>query len=86
MIYNTSFCIFVVIILNNPMMSEKTENSFYEKELEFIQISLRENHELRQVCLEVLSCLNKTQHSKTLIIHCKSELKRVLFSPDDFLH
>jgi hypothetical protein len=68
------------------MMSEKTENSFYEKELEFIQKSLRENHELRQVCLEVLSCLNKAQHSKTLIIHCKSELKRVLFSPDDFLH
>ncbi len=83
MIYNTSFCIFVVIILNNPMMSEKTED---QKELEFIQKSLRENHELRQVCLEVLSCLNKSQHSKTLIIHCKSELKRVLFSPDDFLH
>jgi hypothetical protein len=83
MIYNTSFCILVVIILNNPMMSEKTEN---QKELEFIQKSLRENHELRQVCLEVLSCLNKTQYSKTLIIHCKSELNRVLFSPDDFLH
>lgn len=41
MIYNTSFCIFVVIIINNPMMSEKTEN---QKELEFIQKSLRENH------------------------------------------
>lgn len=64
-------------------MSEKTEN---QKELEFIQKSLRENHELRQVCLEVLSCLNKSQYSKTLIIHCKSELKRVLFSPEDFLH
>ena len=83
MIYNTSFCIFVVIILNNPMMSEKTEN---QKQLEFIQKNLRENHELRQVCLEVLFCLNKTQHSKTLIIHCKSELNRVLFNPDDFLH
>lgn len=58
MIYNTSSRIFVVIIFNNPMMSEKTEN---QKELEFIQKNLPENHKLRQVCLEVLSCLNKTQ-------------------------
>lgn len=65
-----------VIIPNNPIMSEKTEN---QKQFEFIQKSLRENHELRQVCLEALSCLNKTQYSKTLIIHYKSELNRILF-------
>jgi hypothetical protein len=76
MIYNTSFCILVVIILNNPMMSEKTEN---QKQLEFIQKSLSENHELRQVCLEVLTCLNKDEYSEEMIIHCKSELRRVLF-------
>ncbi len=82
MIHNTPFCVSAVIILNNPVMSEKTEN---QKELEFIQKSFRENNALRQVCIEV-SCLNITQHSKTLIVHCKSELKRVLFSSDDFLH
>jgi hypothetical protein len=61
-------------------MSDKKELSENEKQLEFIQKAMKENHELRQVCLEMLRCLSHSDWSPNLNAHCKAELNRVLFN------
>lgn len=63
-------------------MSEKTNK---QKQVEYISNLMKENHEFRQVCFEVLNCLENLD-APLKIVHCKSELNRVLFSPNDFLH
>ena len=67
-------------------MSDTKQNSDTKKQLEFIQKVMRENHELRQVCLEMLRCLSRSDWSPNLNAHCKSELNRVLFDEGVFLH
>lgn len=67
-------------------MSDKKELSDYEKQLEFIEKSMKDKHEARQVCLEVLRCLSRSDLSPMVIQHCKSELSRVLFEEGVYLH
>ncbi len=45
----------------------------------------KENHELKQVCLEVLTCLGNLDDPLKLK-HSVNELSRVLFIPNDYLH
>lgn len=68
------------------MSDNKTSTDLNQQQLDYIQKAMKQNHELRQVCLEVVRCLNQSNPSPQRLAHCNSELNRVLFVENDFLH
>lgn len=64
----------------------KTEIETEQKQLDLIDKLLRERHELRQVCLEVYRGLRQTDKMSLIEFHWESELARVLFEEEIFLH
>lgn len=67
------------------MRKTKTTNLSPEQ-IEYVQQLMKQNHELRQVVLEVLACLSREEFTSTVKDHCKQELNRVLFDSATFLH
>lgn len=64
----------------------KTEIETEQKQLNLIYKLLRERHELRQVCLEVYKGLRQTDKMSLVEFTWESELARVLFEEEIFLH
>ena len=57
-----------------------------QKKYDLIYQLLRERHELQQVCLEVYRGLEQKERPPFIELHWHSELSRVLFECDVFLH
>ncbi len=57
-----------------------------DQKLELIYKLLRQRHELQQVCLEVLNGLEGKNREPLIVSHWVSELGRVLFEEEIFLH
>lgn len=57
-----------------------------DQKLELIYKLLRQRHELQQVCLEVLRGLEGKNREPLILSHWVSELGRVLFEEEIFLH
>jgi len=64
----------------------KVEVQTNDQKLELIYKLLRQRHELQQVCLEVLRELESKNREPLIVSHWVSELGRVLFEEEIFLH
>lgn len=64
----------------------KNEIETEQNKLNLIYKLLRRNHELTQVCLEVYKGLRQTDKMSLVEFSWESELARVLFEEEIFLH
>ena len=71
-------------IVKNIVPSSEIETE--QKMLNLIYKLLRERHELRQVCLEIYKGLRSTDKMSLVEFNWESELERVLFEEEIFLH
>jgi len=71
-------------IVKNTVPKNQTETE--QNKLNLIYKLLRERHELQQVCLEIYKGLRQTDKMSLIEFTWESELERVLFESDIFLH
>ncbi|NOQ71161.1 MAG: hypothetical protein GQ574_04105 [Crocinitomix sp.] len=71
---------------NKKRIISEIEVQTNDQKLELIYKLLRQRHELQQVCLEVLRGLEGENREPLIVSHWVSELQRVLFEEEIFLH